>query len=288
LALGIVGVALVPTLAEGLVFDNLSVTTIGLTIGALVLWPRTPWLAGVMLGLGLAIKPTGLLAFVALVVHRPTSASTRHWATGAIALGTAGLVLAPAWRLALELLTPPATQQTPLIWATALGNVSLFRVLIGFGLHPFPYAVPALLTVSICLGLRLRPIGARQLVYASCAVSILALPVVWKHTLLLVFPIQCMALLLAGQRLALARRADSGDLHQSASKLMLLQLLLVVAAILAVFEAEDYGRLAELAPWATGALLLVPLTGLVALTVYVLRVDQTPGIGARLAPKPPL
>jgi hypothetical protein len=40
---------------------------------------------------------------------------------------------------------------------------------------------------------------------------------------------------------------------------MLLQLLLVVAAILAVFEAEDYGRLSELAPWATGAPLLVPL-----------------------------
>jgi hypothetical protein len=271
LCLGAFGVLTVPTFLEGLNFDNVSTLVSGAAISGLVLWHRLPVAAGIFLGLSLALKPIALLAFFLLLFHRPLYPQKRHILAVGIAAVTTGLFLAIRPLLFLSAFRHPNVIKTMQDWSLSQINISLYRLLVDFGLNLSPFLVLMIILMIGIVLIRIRPLDPDRLACLACAASLLSIPVVWEHTLLLALPIQTFSFAVAVRRALAFRKSYPPPVRDPKLQRPLVHLLLVSAGIITVFEGGRYGVLGKGVPWLHGVMLLIPTSAIVLLTGYVLR-----------------
>jgi hypothetical protein len=247
--------------------------TAGLSIMALVLWPRAPVSSGILLGIGIALKPIALVALVLLAAHRPAGGGRKHWTAALAACITVAALwsLSPAWILSAA--GQPSVKAAEADWAEGVLNVSLFRILACFGLKISPFLLLAGVAFASSLYIRTRLLNSTQLLCVACAASLLSLPIVWQHTLLIITPLAFVASETALHRYR-RRIKEPGGARALRSK-RLVELLFVVSGSVTILEASAYGVIGNWHPWVNGVTLLVPITILVLLTGYAVRFNDS-------------
>ncbi len=192
-----------PAVYAGLDLGNVSFFIVGLALAGALGWPRRPMPAGALLGVSVALKPIAAALIPILGVHRPgrpaASGGARHLLAGATAAAVAVLLLLPISDLR-EML---GQEMVPLAYARSF---SLQRLLALFGVD-VPQVVLTLAATAVAVAAaRWRPMSSVQLLCFAVATISLVTPLVWNHTLIVVLPVQGLALVLAWQR----RSAPSG------------------------------------------------------------------------------
>ncbi|HEX2875324.1 MAG TPA: glycosyltransferase 87 family protein [Polyangiaceae bacterium] len=246
-----------PPATQAMTYGNLSAATAGLTVLALT-WRRAhPWYAGLALGAAIALKP--LPAAVPIVLLAQASASalrTRRWRSPELTTGLFASLFAlvvTAWGGGLPAL-PSSAEATNLITVARLvrelgGNASELACFV------------AVLLVGAALATSARFAHPKLLDGLSLVVSLLAAPLVWNHSFLLVTPLLIAA---AVHALSRYRGAPSGEPRKWA----LLGVLASACATLAVAFSDDFGNVSNSMP--LGALpLLLPLLSPAALLGYL-------------------
>ena len=273
-----------PALAYGILWGNISLGIATLIFLGLLLWPIRPMFAGVLLGASIAVKPIAPGAVLVLLLQRMPSlgkspvlkfdAIRTHWIAGLTSLVVAGgLLLVPPYLrewLSLTMQIPPYTR-----------NVALYRALVCFGAEPPTLGLFATVTILAVLWAR-RPLhGAKmhspwQVLVIAIPTTLLSLPLVWSHTLLLTLPLQVAALDRAGWSLR-----DSGVADRPRKPL---EMLVVLAMVLVVQLSDGVGGIDDQAYWLQGLVILIPALAPLGLSLYLL----TPGtmLGARRRPPP--
>jgi len=219
-------------MVEGIAFGNVSPLVAGLVCLALFLWPRFPVLAGIVLGVGLFIKPMALLLPLAILAA-PGSAR-RGWVTA----GISGALFAMSLGGGLKIAALPGWDAQ----IHAHTNMALVRGLSQFGLPVPALVIVALVAVLVGVAMRWGPLMRVDAWHRTARVglggSILALPVVWNHTLILVLPLLTWAGATAVRDLRVAW-------HSPRSSRALLTALFVALGILVTVQSDS---LAEIDP----------------------------------------
>ncbi len=247
-----------PPVAYGILWGNISLGIAAVVFAGLLLWPGRPALAGVLLGTSIAVKPVAPVAVLVLLSQRAPALPGRpraHRHAGAVALALAGgLLLVPSYLgefLSLRTQLPPYTR-----------NVALHRALVCFEIEPpalVLFAVVAILAMFLTWRWARNP---WQVLVLAIPATLLALPVVWSHTLLLTLPIQVAALDHAGGSL---RRSGVAD-----RSLKRLHAMLVLGAVLAIQLSDGVGGIDDQATWLQGLVILVPALAPLALSLYLM------------------
>ena len=252
LAVALLYVAAAPAIGEGFGTGNISFAVVGVVTAALVGWWRRPLLSGLGLGATIAAKPIAPLALVSLLFHRPPSLAKRgdgavqgpagkpnrgsqqHRLAGAVGIATAALMLIPG----LSRLAEMSAQ--PIHYLAYNRSYSLHRLLNLLGLEIRPVWLMLAGAVLVALLLQLRTLSRTQLLCTATAASVFVTPMIWTHTLILLLPLQAVALAWALQR---RRRLGQRGLYE---------LIFVILASLALQLAtgagavDDRGRLVQL------------------------------------------
>ncbi len=252
--------ALGPPVAYGIVWGNLSLGIAAVIFLGLLLWPVRPALAGVLLGASIAAKPVAPVAALVLLLQRvPTAPDIPRWAhriAGTVALALAGvLLLLPPYLeefLSLTSKMPPFTRNVSLYWMLSLFGVKVPMLVL--------FAIVAALAV---VWTRRRRRGPWELLLIAIPTALLAVPLVWSHTLILTLPIQVAAVERAWRSL---RGATGADLPPKR-----LEAVLVLGAVLAIQLSEGVGGIDNQAFWLQSLVILLPALAPLALSLYLLQ-----------------
>jgi hypothetical protein len=201
LAAGALIIVLSPAIHFSLFLGNLSLTIAGLIVGGLLLWPRRPVLAGVLLGSSVAIKPLAPVALVTLLCFPE---------------------LDRMMRLAY--------------WSRLERTVSLHRFAYLLGWQQGVLLISAAVAVVAIVVARWRPLGRTHLLALAVTAALAATPLVWAHTLVACLPVQVLALTTA----LLRYRQEIGD-GPAAGAIQVRrrhQLLFVALGVIAIQFAE--------------------------------------------------
>lgn len=185
--------ALAPAVYYGIETGNISFVVSGAILAALAAWSAKPVLSGLVLGASVAIKPLAPLPIAALLVHRPIPPTRRHWLAGGIAGGLAALLLMP--HLDYLSTTAGAIDRLPFI-----RSISLNRILVLLDLEVSPVLLAGILGMMVVLVTRMIPMTRQELLCFGGIAGILAVPIIWSHTLLLTLPAQVLSLTRAFDR----------------------------------------------------------------------------------------
>lgn len=249
LLVGAAFIALAPAVRLAMAWGNLSPLVIALLLLALTFWLDRPVLAGLALGLSLAIKPIGPLALLVLLAHRGPArrAATLSCVIAALVASSAYLSPFLADFLALGSGFPNRGR-----------SAGLQQVLAGFGLEVGSSWL-ALIVAVLAIFLARRFFWSRlALLNFAGVMALLATPLVWSHTLLLVLPLQVMAL-----SCALRRDKQPNEL------------ILVLSLILAIQLCEGLGGVETWsAPW-RGFFVAIPALAPALLAFYVARNNES-------------
>ncbi|MEM8963454.1 MAG: glycosyltransferase 87 family protein [Acidobacteriota bacterium] len=248
-------VAIAPAVRLGAQWGNLSLVVLGLLVVGLLAWRRRPVLSGLLLGLSLVIKPLGPVAVGALLVHRPVPHGWRQVIAASIALAGAMLLILPMPWLGewLSFGGRPANGR----------NMSMHHLLWCFGVHVGTLPIAIGVAMATTLAARLRAWDRETFLGFAGVVGVMALPLVWSHTLLFVLPLQVMALTLAftpRARSELARRYEAP---------------LVVVGCLAIQLCEGLGGIETWPPSIQGIIALPVILAPLALLIYVVRCRES-------------
>jgi len=198
LAVGLLYVTFAPAVRYGITAGNASFVVSGMILTGLTFWSVRPLISGLLLGGSVGIKPLAPLSIAALLTHRPVPWSGRNWLAGGVAAALAGALLA----------------STPTYLTTGAGavdrlpfirSISLNRILTLLDLTVSPLLVACVIAAVIVLIGRLVPMSRAELLCFGGVAAILAVPIIWSHTLVLTLPAQVLAL-----RLAVERRRRAG------------------------------------------------------------------------------
>jgi hypothetical protein len=274
LVIAVIGVAFLPALRDGLENDNLSVLVGGLSIVALVFWQRLPVLMGIVLGFGLALKPVALAALFALAAHRNPLFERKRLRVSLAACASAGLLVLLEPSFLVRAGSQPSVNAAVADWASAVQNVSLFRVMASFGLQVSPFYILAAVALLTVVYERTRPLNPLQLLCVALTSSLLSLPIVWQHTLLLITPVAAIATAFAVEDFTRVRKEPEGPQGRSRKLRSLARLLLIASGARILLEANAFGVLANWHPVVNGVAHLVPLTTLVLLTVFIVKYED--------------
>ena len=263
-----------PVVGHALFFGNLSPLVAAAALGALALERRRPAASAALLGASIAVKPLALGAGLFLAGHRLV-AGPRRPRPGA-ALG---------WPLAAALLLLPGIELLPGMLARVAPayydphHLSLKRALAGLGLDLPPPLIAAAVVVAAVLVFRRRPLGERETMLVAPVVALLALPIVWAHTLVVTLPLQVAAL----ARLVERTRARAVGADASARRRAVFEIVGVVLALAAIHGSAAAGVIND---WPAGlqvVVSLLPTLAPAALLAYVLGVrPRDPGEGSPL------
>lgn len=267
LALSSLYVSVSPAVYYGIETGNISFAITGAILLALAIWSVSPVLAGALLGGSTAIKPLAPLAILALVSHRPVPVSRKQLIAGVLGalLALVFLSMNPAY-----LATSAGTvHRLPFI-----RSISLNRILVLFGLTPSPVVIAAILGVLIVLVARLFPMPRRTLLCYGGLAAVLAVPIIWSHTLLLTLPVQVLALTRAISRNRETSQPHPGETETTPSLLRRYETVFVVLAVAALQLTNGAGAIDDQAVVfqlivLTGAYLAAP-----ALMAYILATDR--------------
>ncbi len=247
-----------PPVAYGIVWGNLSLGIAAAIFLGLLLWPTRPALAGVLMGASIAAKPVAPVAALVLFFQRAPSSIRRpgaHRIAGMSALALAGalLLLPPHLEEFLSLTSrmPPFTR-----------NVSLYWMLSLFGFQVPILVLFALVAAVAVLFTRRRERSPWELLVIAIPTSLLAVPLVWSHTLILTLPLQVAAADRAWRALRGAGAAQRPRRQ--------LETVLVLGAILAIQLSEGVGGIDDRASWIQGLVILLPVVAPLALGLYLL------------------
>ncbi len=231
-----------PPIASALEAGNLSGVSCGLALVALACVEQGPLACGILLGTSVALKPSAIGVLAVLIAH------PRFRRAGALAAVTALAFLALGPRQLADMLARGSARYG------GVTTGSLVHALECFGVR-VPLALPAVVIAGACAwGYTRRP-PMSELALVACLASVLSLPLVWTHTLLLALP-ACAA--------AAARAIGT---HCDASR-RALHTVCVFGGIEIVFGAGIWRSFTELDRGLQGVLTLVPLAALTALTRY--------------------
>lgn len=256
----------------GLLWGNLSLALAGSLIAAFALWPRRPWLAGLLLGLGVGVKPLAPAAIGALGLHRssagrPLLTWPRPWGTAA-QLKAAGSATALA--LSVILLPPYLDEFLALAGGrpAVTRNVSLHRLLHLLGVDAPALLLSALVAATAWALVWTRPLAPFRLQSVAVVLALLATPLVWSHTLLIALPLQVVAA-------TVAIRRWQGRPRQPAARderlRLLLELVLVAGAIAALLGAQGVGGIDDQPPLVQALVVAPPVLAPAALALYLAR-----------------
>lgn len=184
--------AVAPAVRLGAAWGNLSLLVVGLLLVGLLAWRTRPIAAGLLLAASLVVKPLGPVAVGTLLVHAPREGGRRQWVAGGLALALAAALVLPMPWLG-DLLSfggKPGNGR----------NMALQHLLYCFGLHVDGLAIAATVSLVAVVAGRRWTWTREGLLGLAGVLGVLALPVVWSHTLLLVLPLQAMALTVAFTR----------------------------------------------------------------------------------------
>jgi len=223
--------ALSPIVGHALAFGNFSPLVAAAALAALALERRRPLLSALLLGAGVAFKPLALGAGLFLASHRLVAGPRRPrpWAALAWPAATAALLVPGA-----ALLPAMLAREAPAYFDRH--HLSLARALAGLG-FPVPPAAVAIAVVGGALWLfRRRALGPREMVLAAPVVGLLALPIVWAHTLVFTLPLQLAAVGRLGERTA-ASRLSAGALDRRGA----LEIVAVALALAAIHGSAAAG-----------------------------------------------
>jgi hypothetical protein len=228
LAAGALIIVLSPAIHFSLFLGNLSLTIAGLIVGGLLLWPRRPVLAGVLLGSSVAIKPLAPVALVTLLCHRPLDGRRRHLLAAGV-----GLLLTAVLLFGF----PELDRMMRLAyWSRLERTVSLHRFAYLLGWQQGVLLISAAVAVVAIVVARWRPLGRTHLLALAVTAALAATPLVWAHTLVACLPVQVLALTTA----LLRYRQEIGD-GPAAGAIQVRrrhQLLFVALGVIAIQFAE--------------------------------------------------
>lgn len=256
---------LAPPIRLGILWGNLNLAVAGMVILGLLLWPKRPLIAGLLLGLSIAIKPLAPVAVLALLCHRPVDGGRRHWVAGGLALALSGVLILGFPHLE-EMLARTSGDLVS-------GTVSLHRFpyLLGFDLSPFwLFSLVALATVWWVR--RLPAMGPAHLLCFATTAALASSPLVWVHTLLLALPLQVLAVQLAWSRWGGGRQSATRD----TSLWRRWEPAFVLLAVAAIQLAKGATAIAEaplLIQWCAA---LPPALAPALLTLYLFRYRPSP------------
>lgn len=251
LGAGALYLAVAPAVRYGIESGNISFLVSGAILFGLAAWSLKPVLSGLALAASVAIKPLAPLPIVALLMHRPVPPTQRNWVAGGIAGGLASLLLIahPDYLST----TAGAVGRLPFI-----RSISLNRILVLLNLEVSPVVLAGIVGLFVVLVARLIPMTRQELLCFGGIVGILAVPIIWSHTLLLTLPAQVLSLTRALER---RRRAVSmpteRDGRSAAEVWRRYELLFVILAIAALQLTGGAGAIDD----QPIALQLVVLTG---------------------------
>lgn len=247
---------LAPGVDLALAWGNLSPLALILWISAFLLWSRRPILAGACYALAMLVKPVAAIGIGLLALHRPESSEARPiWRQPQLLAGATTAVL-----LLAALLASPYLREFFGLAAgvpSAARSASLHRLLYCFGIEISALLLMAVVFAVALILLRRRQRGPAGLYAFAAIAALLATPLVWSHTLLLVLPLQSAALAVA------SNRRDR------------VELLLVATAVLAIQMSNGLGG-GETWPLALqGLFVLLPCFAPLGLGLYLTGRDQT-------------
>lgn len=249
-----------PPLVSGVTVGNISPLISGMTLAAVFLFSKKPIPAGLLLASAVAIKPTGSAALVIMPIFCfKAGISKKQILLSLGAMFSVG-ILCLLWGAPYlkEMLTSVHAQKQ------ALGNVSLYRCCSLLGLNVSPLTFLVLATVGGGAFAWRTDSHPRLMLCAAACFSLLSMPVVWQHTLLLALPIQAYALETALKRFFYTR-----------SSKRLLETITVLAGVLIITFAEDWGGFTMLPPQAQALLLSIPLLAPLGLLLYLQQTHTT-------------
>lgn len=184
-----------PALIHGLNSGNMSLAVVGASLVALTTWPSRPIAAGLLLGLATVTKPITPAALATLAAYRSDRRRTAHLlvALSGIAVVLALLAISPFLRDYLQ--SDVDVDAWPL-----RRSVSLYRwlSLLGVPIQPL-VLVLFVCAVSACLAWR-QPADQRRIFIVAVVAMTLATPAHWSHTLLIMLPLEVLALATAWSR----------------------------------------------------------------------------------------
>ena len=193
LALSSLFVSISPAVYYGIETGNIAFAISGAILLALTLWSVHPVSAGVLLGGSTAIKPLAPLAILALVAHRPVPSTRRQLLAG----GVGGVLASAILSMNLGYLS---TLSSAIGRLPSIRSISLHRILGLLGLEASPVVIAAILGLLIVLVVRRYPMTRRAMLCFGGVAAVLAVPIIWSHTLLLTLPVQVLALTRARSR----------------------------------------------------------------------------------------
>ncbi len=186
-------ILLAPQIAHSILLGNVSLAVAGLVVASLLRVPRAPLSAGLALGASIALKPIAPMTVACLIGASHEEARRSRWLAAAAATLVA-LILISAFPYPGQLIDLQATERVST-------TVSLHRLpkLFGLEINALWISGPlALAALALLRRLKLGP--ARFLCFATTA-SLVVLPLVWSHTLVLALPLQVLALSVTVDRL---------------------------------------------------------------------------------------
>lgn len=252
--LAVLLVAFAPPLATGVTRGNLSLLVAGLVLAALSAGMRRPAVAGGLLGLSLVLKPMAMVATLVLLLHR-SQATTRQRGWLAVSTAATGLVaLAVGWPFLVEM--PSRLGGNP----QAVRLTSLHRVLYAFGLTVPAVVLFLMVAVGTVLLARRRARSPVEVMALATAGSLLSLPIVWSHTLLLALPLQVRAAALVLERWRTVAGRD----------VLWFEVAPVTLAVVSIFLSNGFGALEQAPQWALGLWVAIPTLSPVFLCAYIL------------------
>lgn len=257
--LGATGVVLLGApIHDALAAGNISPMISALTLASLSSWRRHPIAAGLLLGLGLAIKPYALLVLPIWLVARSLQGSARSARLAAVIGGS--LLLASLMLLPSETARMVQQHEHYPNYLRSLSLQHLARVLVGWG--PSTSQVLVVVLIPAIIWLRRRPRSDGQINLAALFAMTVGLTRIWVHTLAPLLPLICVLLVERGLWLAHAWRSP----ERAKSVLRLLGAALLVGV---VFASDEWVAVSAMVPdlprWIDGFLVAVPLLALFAL-----------------------
>lgn len=262
-----------PPLEEGLRAGNPSILANAATLLMVAIWSRRPVIAGLALGIGLAVKPYAVALLPVLLAARPGPPSHRNLTVGLIG----GSVFA------LALLTLPSELARMLAshenMGVGLRSMSLQRMAVCFfGWGPRTSAVIVVVIAVAVVYTCWRRRSEREIAHIAILASLFALTRIWLHVLALTLPWACGVL---ADRLRGARAA--WHCPPPARQRQILRLLLSTAVVIVLYNGDVFVALNIVTPtipgWLDGIATLLPLVALVVLFLQsrALARPQEPG-----------
>lgn len=266
LILAAVFVSISPAVYFGIETGNISFAIIGTILLALALWSLLPVTSGLLLGGSTAIKPLAPLAILALMTHRPLPASRKSLIAGAV-----GTVL-----MMVILLSSPgylATSSQAIDRLPFIRSFSLNRILSLMGLETSPLAIAVLLSVLVLLVARAKSMSRRTLLCFGGVAAVVAVPIIWSHTLLLTLPLQVEALDRAASRRRYSIPSSAGSIESAGAIWRRYEVIFVVLAVAVLQSTSGLGAVDDQGPVFQLAVLTIAYLSAPFLMAYVLATE---------------